>query len=183
MSTTRHGRTRRLAQGFSTGVLLLLLPAAALAQSASTRVPTTARAEDLHLQADQLLETSQIASWPDAAGLLAQAAAQRAADDVAAVGEWAIAGELYHFTGSLSRAQASLEHAAERALANGQVLESARNYLKAAVVANERGRNGDAVKLARSAERLARSPHLTPAECDCILGHIVWLPNERVAIQ
>ncbi len=49
------------------------------------------------------------------------------------------------------------------------MLESAKLFLSAAFIAQERGHQADVAKLVRNAEMLARSPHLSQDECDCIL--------------
>ncbi len=161
--------------------LLLIVPSAAFAQmSAPVDVDEASAA---HQKAEQILATAQTAKWSQAAKLLEQAAQARAADDATAVGERVAAAELFHFTGSLARAQTNLAAAAEQAVAEGRVFEAAQILLKAAKVAQERGQVNDAITYARSAERLGRSPHLTPVESAEIRDGIVWLPMQVKAVS
>ncbi len=178
MSETMNIRPRRAA--FVTA-LLLIVPSAVFAQMAG---PVNAdEAGAAHRKAEEILATSQTGKWSQAAKLLEQAAEARAADDAAAVGERVAAAELFHFTGSLARAQTNLAAAAQQAVAEGRVFEAAQILLKAAKVAQERGQVNDAITYARSAERLGRSPHLTPVESAEIRDGIVWLPMQVKAVS
>jgi len=183
MSTRLSSWSREAAHGISIAALLLLLPGAGLAQSPGSSASAAGEADALSRKAEQLLATAQRAKWPEAARLLERAAKLRAPGDPAAIQEQLVAAELFHYTGSLDRAQANLEDGARQALAHGRIYDAADAFLKAAVVAKMRGHEADAVGYARSAEQLARSPHLTRAECDCIRNRIVWLPDRQVAIR
>lgn len=164
----RHSRSR----GVSVVALLTLVPAGAWAQPIE-RTPDPVRAAAMHQEAEALIQTQSRKTWKQAAGLFERAAALRAPDDAQAVEEQMIAGELLHYLGSLSRAQANLSSAAERALRSGRVLESAQLFLKAAFVAQERGERPDAARFARSARQLASSPHLSEAQREGILSRII----------
>ncbi len=160
-------------------VALMLLPPAALAAQADAQPDAEAdAARTAHRRADALLATSQIARWPAAARLLEQAADARAPQDATAIDERITAAELFHFTGSLERAQSNLDSAAEQALTEGRVFQAAMLLLKAANVAKERGQFEAAKGFARSAQWLARSPQLTPAEYAEIRDGVEWLPPE-----
>ncbi len=175
---------RFLGQGFCVTALLLLPARAAVPQQTiALSQPAAVEAAKLHRQADELMATSHRGYWKQAARLLEQAAALRAPNDSAAIDERLTAAQLFHFTGALERAQTNLEGAATLALANGRVMQAANAYLMAAVIANERRHGQEAAALVRSAERLARSPHLTQAQCDGILDRIVWLPSKHVAVR
>lgn len=181
MSTRIHSWTRTLAQGVCLSVLVLAPSGGVVGQAASVlAAPDAVKAEDLHRKADALVATYQPRHWKQVARLLAEAAALRPIDDTLAVTEQVMAGQIFNFTGSLERAQASFESAAGQALANGRVADAAQAYLTAAIVAQARHRPEDATELGRKAERLARSPHLTQAEGDGIRDHIVWV-NRLVA--
>jgi ATP/maltotriose-dependent transcriptional regulator MalT len=170
MSTHTHLRPRGCAGGISLAALLALLPAAVAAQSTNgAAAPDLARADAMHKEADALIQDQDTKNWKEAARLYEVAAKLRGAEDPASIGERVLAGELQHYLGSLSRAQDNLETAAEGALRYGRVLESAKLYLNAAFIAQERGQAADVATLVRNAERLARSPHLSQDECDCIL--------------
>ncbi len=158
--------------------LMLLLPGALTAQVDGQPDAGTDAARTAHRRANALLATSQIARWPAAARLLEQAADARAPQDATAIDERVTAAELFHFTGSLERAQSNLDSAAEQALTEGRVFQAAMLLLKAANVAKERGQFEAAKGFARSAQWLARSPQLTPAEYAEIRDGVEWLPSE-----
>ncbi len=173
MSDTMNSQPTRAA--FLTA-LLLIVPSVLCAQMAAPVDLGTDEASVAHQKADALVALSKTAAWSQAAKLYQKAAEARSPDDEAAVGERVAAGELFYFTGSLGRAQANLEAAAQQAIAYGRVFQAAQIMLKAAKVAQERGQTNAAIALARSAERLGRSPHLTAAETAELRDGIVWLP-------
>ncbi len=183
MFTRMQWWARLLGHGIGVSALLLLPSRVALGQQGAFAAPDLARAQQLHDKADALMATNQRGHWKSVAHLLEQAAALRAEDDSLAVTERVVAGQLFHYTGALARAQANFESAADLALANGRVLQAAEAYLTAAIVANSRERPQEAMELGRKAELLARSPHLTQQECGCILDRIIWLPGKQVAAR
>ncbi len=165
------------ALALSLAALMLLLPTGLGAQvDAQPAGPDAAAAA--HRKADAILATARIAGWPSAARLLEQAADARAPEDATAVDERITAAELFHFTGSLERAQSNLDSAAEQSLTEGHVFQAAMLLLKAATVAKERGQFEAAKAFARSAQWLARSPQLSPAEYAEIRDGVNWLPPE-----
>ncbi len=182
MSPRMYLWARYLGQGLCVSTLLLLPAGPAVAQQTiALTSPTSVEAAKLHRQADELLAKSQRRHWKQVAHLLQQAAALRAPDDSLAIDEQLVAAQLFHSTGELAGAQESLEGAARQALANGRVLQSAEALITAAAVAKERRHGEEAVELARRAERLARSPHLTQAECTGVLDRIIWVDKQVAA--
>lgn len=174
MNTHASSRLRHVVSGISIAALFVLAPVATMAQSSNggAKLDPT-KADELHQKADQILGTHQVKRWKEVARLLEDAAALRPFEDPAAVDELALAGEMNHYIGRMSNAQEDLQTAAEQALRNGYVLESARLFLKAAFVAQERGgHEADVLALAQSAKQLAASPHLSQKECDCILAQL-----------
>lgn len=173
MRCTRGPRFRT--HGLSLAALLTLLPCALDAQMPAS----DARAEEAALarqQADLLLARGNMDLWPQAAELMANAAAARAPDDAAALNERVAAASLYYATGSLERAQSQLEAAARQAIAADHLFQAAMILLQATAVAKERGLMREAIQYARNAEWLARSPQLTPVESARIHAGIVWGP-------
>ena len=162
MSETRHNRPRP-ATPLYLATLLLIVPAALLGQApASTDdgdFASVAHKKDTVLLADYCVN-----EWTEAAKLLETAADARPRGDAAAVSERLAAAELFHYMGSLARAQYNLEAAARQAMAEERIFDTAEILLKAATVAKERGQLNEALAYARSAEWLATSPRLTPAE-------------------
>ncbi len=171
-------RPTHAARVLSLSALMLLLPAALAAQLDAQPDNGSDAARTARRQADALLATAQIARWPAAARLLEKAADARAPQDATAIDERITAAELFHFTGALERAQSNLDSAAEQALTEGRVFQAATLLLKAATVAKERGQFEAAKGFARSAQWLARSPQLTPAEYAEIRDGVEWLPPE-----
>ncbi len=182
MSTRVQSWARQLGQGICVFALLLLPCGVLVAQETPAPAgPDVVRADELHKKADALVATLQRRHWSEVAKLLERAASLRPTEDPLAVSEQFMAGQLFHFNGSLGRAQANFEGAAEQALANGRVADAADAYVTAAIVAKARGQGQQAMELGRKAELLARSPHLTPPECNGILERIVWVEGKQVA--
>lgn len=184
MSTRMHSWARQAGQGIFVSALLLLPGGVAVAQEApASAALDVVKAEELHKKADALVATHERRHWGEVAKLLERAAALRPTNDPLAVSEQFVAGQLFHYNGSLSRAQANLEGAAQQALANGRVADAADAYVSAAIVAKARGEQQQAMELGRKAELLAHSPHLTQAEGNGILERIVWVEGKRVAAR
>lgn len=181
MSTIHHDRPRRASGGFAVGVVLALMPVSAFAQTTNGDTDAAAKADAMHAKAELLIATQATDDWKEAAGLFERAARLRTADDVSAIRERMLAGELLHYVGSLSRAQTNLQDAAELALSHGRVLESADLFLRAAFVARDREAWQDVARYLESAQRLATSPHLTQSECDCILERLQ--PKASIAVE
>ncbi len=184
MSTRMQSWARQLGQGICVFVLLLLPGGVAVAQEAPAPAALdVVKADALHKKADALLATTQRRHWTEVAKLLERAASLRPTEDPLAVNEQVVAGQLFHYNGSLERAQANFESAAHQALATGRLADAADAYVTAAIVAKTRGQMQQAMELGRKAELLARSPHLTPTECNCILERIVWVEGKQVAAR
>ena len=166
MSTNHHARPHLAVRGIVVGALLTLVPASVLAQTTNGDDGHQARADALHAEAASLYES---------------AARLRSTDETVGIRERMLAGELLHYVGSLHRAQANLQDAAELALSNGRVMESAQLFLRAAFVARERDAWPDVARYIESARRLAASPHLSQTECDCILERLE--PEARIAVE
>ncbi len=182
MSTRMQSWARQMGQGICVFALLVLPSGAAVAQEAPA-APDVAKAEELHKNADALVATTQRRHWSEVAKLMERAASLRPADDPQAVNEQFVAGQLFHYNGSLARAQANFEGAARQALANGRVADAAAAYVTAAIVAKARGDGQQAVELGHKAELLAGSPHLTRTEAAGILERIVWVEGKQVAAR
>jgi len=181
MSTNHHARPHLAVRGIVVGALLALVPASVIAQATNGHNGDQAKADALHAKAEKLIAKQAIDDWKEAARLFESAARLRAPDETVGIRERMLAGELQHYVGSLNRAQANLQDAAELALSNGRVLESAQLFLRAAFVARERDAWPDVARYIESAQRLAASPHLSQAECDCILERLQT--ESRIAVE
>jgi hypothetical protein len=92
-----------------------------------------------------------------------------------------LAGNLLYFSGDLAEAQEAFEDAGGRAEARGDAATSANAYIDAAVTARARRDGGVAEELGARAERLARSPSLTPEQRAGILSRIERVGEVRTA--
>lgn len=160
---------------------LVLLPVMLSAQTNGGNTADPAQAIKARQKAQSLLNEGVMDGWRKAAGYLEKAAALRAVDDPVAIDERVLAAELYNATRWLYRSQINLVAAADLALAQGRILASAEYLLKAAIVANKRHHTGEALALAKRAERLTRSPHLSAAEVASIRSRIALQPSKLVA--
>ncbi len=168
-------RPFRAAYGVSLAVLLALVPGTMSAQQNAPRELAVADpAAVTHDRAEALLETRSIDNWKQAATLLEQAALVRSPGDPVAVDERVLAAELFYRLGSLERAQKDLEAAAREAVAENRIYDAADILLRAALVAQARGLEREAIEYGRNVEWLARSPLLTAAQYRRIRSRLVW---------
>lgn len=141
----------------------LLLPAAANAQEIRTKsAPPASPAFALESRALAWLETP--ARWPDVARALEQAAALRGAEDRRAIDDLLFAAGAHWSAGELAGARAAFVSAGEAAISHGEVFRAAYAFLLGAVAANEANDPVATLELRTRAERLARSPVVTPAQ-------------------
>lgn len=172
--------------GVAALALVALLPALGQAQSPVEPVPTAAslaianeEADEARRKAEAILANCDMKRWKQAARLYEKAASLRPVDNPMAIQEMTRAAEMLYALDEHARAQEILERGAEQALRNGRVLESAELFLKAAYVAGERQQAAEARAFVWMARRLAKSPHLTQEECDCILQKIAQTGSEK----
>ncbi|HEY0674535.1 MAG TPA: hypothetical protein VGD27_19820, partial [Longimicrobiales bacterium] len=156
----------------STVTLLFALSALPAAAAAQTAINTSAAPS-----ADQLEERAtalhdQIGRYSEAARLYKASAALRAETDPRAVESLAMAAHLYHYANRLFDARKTMEQAARRALARGDVMRASHANLEAALFAHKQGRQAQAERLGRTALKLAESPLLTDEQRAAIINRV-----------
>jgi hypothetical protein len=133
-------------------------------------IPLSVRAqEDNAPSADQLQARAQalFASpdlYPVAAQLFKRSAAMRAPGDPQAVESLAMAARLLTYAGQYGRARAAMESAAERALADGDVVTAAHHFAEAAYIAGNYAQNARAEDLVERVLWLASVPGLSDGQ-------------------
>lgn len=148
---------------------LTIVTAGVLAQRAHAQAlkvgtpAATSRASALEARA------SHASSLAAAAQLAEQAAELRAPGDPKGVTDLLIAASGRYYSGDPTHARALYVQAAERALADGDVVVAARSFMLAAIVANKQ-HDSATLDLKARAERLAGSPLLTETQRRHILG-------------
>lgn len=143
------------------------------------RIETEQRAADTEAATllDQARSAERAGDWKKAARLYQQSGDLRTDGDQLAAQVFALAGRAYHFSDNEKRASAMWEEAGSRSLIHGDVAGAARNFMYAAVVAQEAGNRTRAVELGWKAYHLTRSPLLNRAEKDEIRGHLQLKPT------
>jgi hypothetical protein len=162
-----------------TGAMVLLLGAAGLpsAAAAQYRLPpivSSAKADSLQLAAANLVAAGR---WRDAARMYRRSAEYRAAEDPVGFQCLTNAGAVAYAAGDHSAARSDMAHAAERALARGDLRAAALAYLDAAWIAQEQQKPGQVWEFGHRAEILAASPLLTESDRGAILQRIDRTPG------
>jgi hypothetical protein len=149
------------------------LPGAAAAQYRLPTIVSSVKADSLHEVAIGLREAGR---WRDAARLYRRSAEFRAADDPRGSKCLTEAAALAYAAGDRSGARTDLAHAAERALARGDLRVAALAYLDAAWIAQEQKKPSHVYEFGHRAEILAASPLLSESDRGAILQRIERAP-------
>jgi hypothetical protein len=159
-------RIRQVRSATFAAAVTLAVPGAISAQTPLETVKITAarsaEANALSEKAASLYSTSR--KFKDAARLHMRAADLRAPGDAKGFDDLSMAAHLYWAAGDVSRAQESMERAAEHAAARGDIVAAARSYVDAGLLAIEDRHTDRVPELARKAELLASSPLLTEGQ-------------------
>ena len=143
------------------GVSFFCLAGRAEAQTstkASVPVPASVRAAELHTRAVELHADPSRAF--EAARLHIAAAQLRTPSDPEGVHDLALAAHMYSYAKRPLEAKRTMERAAERALAMGDVLRAAQAYVDATFMADIQQNRVEVTRLGRRALLLAGSPLL-----------------------
>ena len=167
----QHGLVLRTALTLT--MALSVLSTGSATQIAVRTAPVTA--DELEQRATALLD--QPARYSEAARLFKESAALRSASDPRAVESLTKAAHLYHYAGRLFDARKTMERAAQRALANGDVLTASQANVEAALFAHKQGKRAYANRLGRTALKLAASPLLTADQRASIVGRLRTNPS------
>jgi hypothetical protein len=146
-------------------IALITLPARAPAQTVEVKASGTAagtRAAELNRQAVALYSVPARAG--DAARLHVQEVSLRTASDPEAVTALVMAANLYSYSKQPITARKTMERAAERALAIGDVVTAAQAFTNAAFLAHENNNASETQRLGRKAVLLSESPVLSQEE-------------------
>ena len=159
-------------------ILVLLatagLPSAAAAQYRLPTIVSTVKADSLH---EVALEMRTEGRYRDAAHMYRRSAEFRAAEDSLGVQCLTEAAALAYAAGDRSGARTDLAHAAERALARGDLRAAALAYLDAAWIAQEQQKPAKVWEFGHRAEILAASPLLSESDRGAILRRIDRAPG------
>jgi hypothetical protein len=165
------------ASRLSTASVLLAtvgLPGIVAAQYRLPTIVSSVTADSLH---DAAVDLKDAGRWRDAARLFRRSAELRTAEDPLGFSCLTEAAALAYAKGDLSRARADMAHAAEHALARGDLRTAALAYLDAAWIAQEQKKPREVWELGHRAEMLADSPLLSGSDRDAILQRIERAPD------
>ena len=168
----------RTQRSISSKLILMLalsvLAAPAAGQTASKAALPITRADELDDQATALHD--QLGRYAEAARLHKESAALRSAVDPRAVESLATAAHLYNYANRLFDARKTMEQAASRALARGDVLRASLANVDAALFAYKQGNLWQTARLGRKALKLAESPLLTDEQRASIFNRLRVYP-------
>ena len=152
--------------------LLMTVPVRVHSQTATTaeQISRMAHALELEQRARDLHADPSRAG--EAARLHRQSAGLRSANDPEAVESLAMAAHLFNYSGRPLAARNTMEEAADRALALGDVFRAARAYVEAAFFADAQQDRVETTRLGRKALLLAGSSRLTDEERTSIRNRI-----------
>lgn len=187
----RTNRIGRMVMTMAMGVLLL--PAGIQAQEQRRIVISDLPlAEQVRIQAEaearegeaaefmrRAIRAEKQGEWSKAARLYEQSAGLRTDGDHLGATSYELAGRAYFFNDKPGRASRMWEEAGNRALIVGDVIGAARNYLHAAVAADEKGTRARAADLGWKAYRLTESDLISSQERDLIRSHLEIVGGER----
>jgi hypothetical protein len=161
----------------STALMLVAtagLPDAAAAQYRLPTIVSTVKADSLQ---EVALEMRNVGRYRDAARLYRRSAEFRAVEDSLGVQCLTEAAALAYAAGDRSGARTDMSHAAERALARGDLRSAALAFLDAAWIAQEQEKPGQVWEFGHRAEILASSPLLSESDRGKILQRIDRSPG------
>lgn len=117
-------------------------------------------------------QAEQAGDWGEAGSLYGRAAELRVDGDLMGATGYELSGRAHFFDGRPGRASRAWEEAGNRALILGDVIGAARNFMYAAVAAQEKGQETRAVELGWKAYHLTHSEALTSRERAMIRQHL-----------
>ncbi len=166
-----------LASRASIALVLIATPCLPSVAAAQYRLPTivsTVKADSLQAAALALRTEGR---WRDAARLYRRSAEFRAAEDSLGFQCLTEAAALAYAAGDRSAARTDMAHAAERAMARGDLRAAALAYLDAAWIAQEQRKPRQVYEFGHRAEILAASPLLSVSDRGLILQRIERAPG------
>jgi hypothetical protein len=173
-------RTYPTIMAISLATAFTLLPARAESQTSaksSQPEPVSRIQRAIELEELAIALHGQPARAVEAARLHKQSASLRNANDPEAVQSLAMAAHLFGYGNRTLEARRTMEQAADRALAMGDVVHAAKAYVEATFFADKLNNQGEMDRLGRKALLLARSPLLTADERTNIIKRIRSNPS------
>ena len=160
-------------------IALVLLAVVALprAGSAQYRLPSIVSANKADSLQDSAVRFVHTGRWQDAARLYRRSAEFRAVEDPIGLRCLTDAAALAYAAGDRSAARSDMAHAAERALARGDIKSAAMAYLDAAWIAQEQKKPDRVWEWGHRAELLADSPLLSESDRSAIQRRIERVPD------
>ena len=134
--------------------------------------PLARAARAIELQEQAVALHSQPARAAEAARLHRASAYLRNPEDAEAVQSLAMAAQLFGYAKRPREAQRTMEEAAERALAMGDVVRAAQAYVEASFFAHQQKNRGETQRLGRKALLLTSSPLLAADQLAAIMTRI-----------
>ena len=172
--------TRHTATAMVLLATVALLPAAGSAQYRLPSIVSANKADSLH---DSAVQFAQTGRWQEAARLYRRSAEFRAVEDPIGLQCLTDAAAVAYAAGDRSAARSDMAHAAERALARGDIRSAAMAYLDAAWIAQEQRKPDQVWNWGHRAELLAESPLLSETDRSAIQRRIERVPDgTRVVI-
>lgn len=150
-----------------------------LAEQVRIRAETEAREGEAAKLLENGRQAEKASDFGQAARLYEQPAGLRSDGDHLGAISYELAGRAYFFSDKPGRASTMWEEAGNRALIVGDVIGAARNYLHAAVAADEKGKRTRAADLGWKAYRLTESDLVSAQERDLIRSHLKVEGGER----
>ena len=162
-----------------TSIALVLLATVALprAGSAQYRLPTIVSADKADSLHNSAVHFAQTGRWHEAARLYRESAEFRAVEDPIGFQCLTDAAAVAYAAGDRSAARSDMAHAAERALARGDIKSAAMAYLDAAWIAQEQKKPDRVWEWGHRAELLADSPLLSESDRSAIQRRIERVPD------
>ncbi len=162
-----------------TSIAIVLLATIGLpaAGSAQYRLPSIVSANKADSLQDSAVQFAQTGRWHEAARLYRRSAEFRAVEDPIGLQCLTDAAAVAYAAGDRSAARSDMAHAAERALARGDIRSAAMAYLDAAWIAQEQRKPDRVWDLGHRAELLAESPLLSENDRSAIQRRIERVPG------
>jgi hypothetical protein len=171
-------RTPNIIIAVSLGTALSLVPMRAESQtSVKSSQPIGRLARAVELQERAIALHAQPTRAAEAARLHKWSASLRDADDPEAVRSLAMAAHLFGYANRPFDARVTMEEAAERALAMGDVVKAAQSYVEATFFAQKQKKQSEIERLGRKALLLAASPLLAAEQRTAIMQRIRSNPS------
>ena len=160
--------------------ILALLAVSLLSLPAESEVPQDqetklTKAERLEAEANDILRNGDMDEWLDAADLLVESAHLRPESYFPAARNLQFAAAIFAWSGSDEKARVLFEEAAQRAVANGELVFAANTYLDCAFVSAKLRMGRHTIAAAQAAQKLAKSREVGYRDRERIMARLTLL--------